>query len=172
MKTGNCALKRCQHISKNMNFFLFNLQLVFVCMCVVFGYVVVSEAFPFVCVCSKEMFLFLKNISEKLFWVWSKAHQESFAMISRLFAASTKRIQWIYCYDLKLDSISNTRAFVVNEGVRLGHMTSILFSLGSASSCEEKRSHSSSVTEGRGWYNAAGPGSTFEMLWDWCGYSG
>lgn len=51
---------------------------------------------------------------------------------------------------LESDSTPNARAFVLNEDMRLGHVASILSSLGFASSCEEKRSHSSSVTQGRG----------------------
>lgn len=43
-------------------------------------------------------------------------------------------------------------------------------STGSASSSEEKTTHSSSITESRGRYNAAGPGSAFEMLRSWRGY--
>jgi len=43
---------------------------------------------------------------------------------------------------------------------------------GSASSSKEKRTHSSSITESRGRYNAAGPGSAFEMLRCGRGYFG
>ena len=45
-------------------------------------------------------------------------------------------------------------------------------SIGSTSSGEEKRTHSSSITESRGRYNAAGPGSAFEMLRSGRGYFG
>ena len=52
------------------------------------------------------------------------------------------------------------------------NLLTFLPSTGTASSSEEKRPHSSSVTESRGRYNAARPGSAFEMLRSGRGYFG
>ena len=59
MKTGNSNRKLCEHICKNMNFFLFNLQWVFLCMLSVCCHLIVCG------VCSEKVEMFLKNISEQ-----------------------------------------------------------------------------------------------------------